>query len=95
MYLNKMLLIAMALSLPVTFLPAKQTNAGSVPRTPPILWDCARYNTCTTMLRERVNIFQGLGKSKPAIDYCRAKYGNEATVEWKFGFRWCATPYQI
>jgi hypothetical protein len=68
MYLNKMLLIAMALSLPVTFLPAKQTNAGSVPRTPPILWDCARYNTCTTMLRERVNIFQGLGKSKPAID---------------------------
>jgi hypothetical protein len=47
-------------------------------------------NNCI-YLQERINIFQGLGKSKSAIEYCRQKYGNDATVVWKLGLRWCAT----
>jgi hypothetical protein len=55
---------------------------------------CYGTLNCVTF-RERLHILQGLGKSKPAIDYCREKYGNEATVEWRFGLRWCATPFQM
>jgi hypothetical protein len=48
-------------------------------------------NNCI-YLQERVNIFQGSLGSKSAIEYCRKKYGNDATVVWKLGLRWCATP---
>jgi hypothetical protein len=47
------------------------------------------------VLRERVNLFQGLlGNRQPAIQYCQQKYGGNVLVVWKFGLRWCATPYQ-
>jgi hypothetical protein len=44
------------------------------------------------ILRERVNLFQGLGKTKSAQQYCQEKYGTDTSVVWKIGFRWCATP---
>jgi hypothetical protein len=90
------LAIVFVIALPTT-LPAKPVNAGTFPGLPSIIKDtlpCNKFSNCI-MLRERVHIFQGLGNSRSAINYCRAKYGNEATVEWKFGLRWCATPYQI
>jgi hypothetical protein len=59
-----------------------------------VISPCHQYNNCT-MIRERLNTFQGHFGTKPALEYCRAKYGSEATVEWKFFMRWCATPYQI
>jgi hypothetical protein len=44
------------------------------------------------ILRERVNLFQGLGKTKSAQQYCQEKYGTDTSVVWKIGLRWCATP---
>lgn len=44
------------------------------------------------ILRERVNLFQGFGKTKSAQQYCQEKYGKETSVVWKIGLRWCATP---
>jgi hypothetical protein len=67
--------------------------AKTFPGSSSVVMPC--YGTNCVTLRERLNIFQGLGKSKPAIDYCREKYGNEATVEWWLGLRWCATPFQM
>jgi hypothetical protein len=78
--------------------------AGSFPGLPKIIMDgmpCGAVqggfnepSNCI-VLRERVNVFQGfLGNRQPAIDYCQQKYGGGASVVWKFGLRWCATPYQ-
>jgi hypothetical protein len=73
------------------FLPSP-SQASFIPTS--VFSPCRKYNNCT-MLRERLNTFQGQFGTKPALEYCRAKYGSEATVEWKFFMRWCATPEQF
>jgi hypothetical protein len=72
------------------------SHAGSFPGLGKVIQDTLPCvdpfgrNNCI-YLQERVNIFQGLGKSKSALEYCRQKYGRDATVVWKLGLRWCAT----
>jgi hypothetical protein len=51
-------------------------------------------NSCI-LLHERINLFQGLRGSKPALQYCQEKYGSNATVVWRLGLRWCATPDMV
>lgn len=52
----------------------------------------SQYKNSCILLHERINLFQGLRGSKPAIQYCREKYGSNASVVWRLGLRWCATP---
>jgi hypothetical protein len=83
-------------SIAITTVAADRANAGSFPGFGKVLQDTLPCvdplgrDNCI-YLQERVNIFQGLGKSKPALEYCRQKYGSDATVVWKLGLRWCAT----
>jgi hypothetical protein len=92
---QKALVIALvasgSLGLAATSSPAM---AWTFPGSSTFIQPCYGTLNCVTY-RERLNLFQGLGKSKSAIDYCREKYGNEATVQWRFGVRWCATPFQM
>jgi hypothetical protein len=89
-------IVAAATAISINAVVADRANAGSFPGLGKVIQDTLPCidpfgrNNCI-YLQERVNIFQGLGKSKSAIEYCRQKYGSDATVVWKLGLRWCAT----
>jgi hypothetical protein len=81
--------------------PSSPAHAGSFPGMNTIIQDLMpcdairdsnRQPGSCIILRERVNLFQGFGKTKSAQQYCQEKYGKDTSVVWKIGLRWCATP---
>jgi hypothetical protein len=81
--------------------PSSPAHAGTFPGMNKIIQDLMpcdairasnRQPSSCIILRERVNLFQGLGKTKSAQQYCQEKYGTDTSVVWKIGLRWCATP---
>jgi hypothetical protein len=65
---------------------------GIIKDTLPCQPSLSRFPNSCILLHERINLFQGLRGSKPALQYCREKYGSNASVVWRLGLRWCATP---
>jgi hypothetical protein len=88
--------VGSAIALPTVAVPA---HAGTFPGWGGIVGDTlpcqpslSRFSNSCILLHERINLFQGLRGSKPALQYCREKYGSNASVVWRLGMRWCATP---
>jgi hypothetical protein len=80
-----------AIAIPVAQAGTFPGLGGIIKDTLPCVTLSNGYNNCI-LLHERINLFQGLRGSKPALQYCREKYGNDAFVVWRLGLRWCATP---
>lgn len=80
-----------------TVAPAAHAGAfpgwgGIIGDTLPCQPSLSQYSNSCILIHERVNLFQGLRGSQPALQYCREKYGSNASVVWRLGLRWCATP---